>query len=645
MATSAAIAEKSAAGRSTLATRVALALVLLAYLALGLYYNVANPIWEAPDEPAHYEYVLYLLDNHALPVRQSKVGDQLHQPPLYYLVGSLVVGWLADIDPLPIKGNPYFIWKEPRLGEEPNLAIHTFDELPPYKGTVLAVHLLRFVSLLFCLVGVWASYALARLVLPGRPWLAVAAAGFTAFVPQYLFVSSSLGNDGPAIAFGSLALYSLAKIALAVRARQPVARRCFALLGLWLGLGLISKLTFLGILPLAAVVGIYTLVAGRREWRRLVGGWAISGAVAALVGGWWYLRNLLIYANIYDLLGKGRTDWRTPVEIQEKPEQMAAIFSWFHEPLFQSYWLRFGWMNIQPEKWVYDSAIAFTAIAVAGCLLYLVQRRLRRGAMARDSGLGLILCLVAFLSVLGVTSFRFAYTIGNHYPQGRYLYPAQPAIAVLLILGLATLGGLLTDGLRHRPSGRRLARATSIGAALALPLLLATSSVLAVDRYITPRYEYWPLWQRFDASRLPHKIEANYGGLLSLIGYELHQQEVAAGGQATIDLFWRAETTIGQDLQAFVHVADATAQPLAQKDGPTGGAKYPTSKWQKGEVILEQRVIPIADSVPAGSYQVLVGVYSLDTMQRLPLQGSAGATAANLGTIEVLASSLAAQNR
>ena len=220
------------------ASRIALVAVLLGYLALGLAYNVRNPIWEAPDEPAHLEHAAYIAKTHSLPVRQRSVGDQLHQPPLYYVIGGLVVGVVGLDEPLYGKPNPYFIWRTERIGSEPNAAIHTLDELPPYRGTVLTVHLLRLLSLLFGAVAVWATYAVARRVLPERPWLAVAAAGLTAFTPQYLFVSATAGNDGPAIALGSLTLLGLIAIAQRIQAGEQVPWRGFVLLGVAVGLGL-----------------------------------------------------------------------------------------------------------------------------------------------------------------------------------------------------------------------------------------------------------------------------------------------------------------------------------------------------------------------------------------------------------------------
>ncbi len=45
-----------------------LLLILLVYFILSLFYNVASPIFEPPDEATHFRYVKYLIDHKELPI-------------------------------------------------------------------------------------------------------------------------------------------------------------------------------------------------------------------------------------------------------------------------------------------------------------------------------------------------------------------------------------------------------------------------------------------------------------------------------------------------------------------------------------------------------------------------------------------------
>src|SRR3974377_348346 len=90
---------------------VLLLLILAVYLVLGVLYAVYTPAWQAPDEPAHYNYVRYLVQNGRFPVLQmgdypndyleqiklekfppnlsiAPIRYESHQPPLYYLLAA-----------------------------------------------------------------------------------------------------------------------------------------------------------------------------------------------------------------------------------------------------------------------------------------------------------------------------------------------------------------------------------------------------------------------------------------------------------------------------------------------------------------------------------------------------------------------------
>jgi hypothetical protein len=57
----------------------------------ALVVALSNPLGEAPDEPAHFDYARFVAVNHRLPIQcaipcQSDVPGEGHQPPLAYAV-------------------------------------------------------------------------------------------------------------------------------------------------------------------------------------------------------------------------------------------------------------------------------------------------------------------------------------------------------------------------------------------------------------------------------------------------------------------------------------------------------------------------------------------------------------------------------
>ncbi|MDP7260330.1 MAG: hypothetical protein QF376_05565, partial [Anaerolineales bacterium] len=96
---------------SSPSVRVGTGFIMLAYMTIGALYAVNTPAWQAPDEPAHYNYIRGLAETGRLPVLQRGDYDQAylsqltargfpagmavdalryegHQPPLYYLLAT-----------------------------------------------------------------------------------------------------------------------------------------------------------------------------------------------------------------------------------------------------------------------------------------------------------------------------------------------------------------------------------------------------------------------------------------------------------------------------------------------------------------------------------------------------------------------------
>lgn len=108
-----------------------------------------------------------------------------------------------------------------------------------------------------------------------------------------------------------------------------------------------------------------------------------------------------------------------------------------------------------------------------------------------------------------------------------------------------------------------------------------------------------------------------------LLGYSLDREEVAPGETVNVTLYWKALAPLRQDYTVFVHLLGghnpATGSPLwAGHDGQPDGGHYPTTRWQPGEVILDVHPLAVPPDAPPGEYQLEIGLYLLETMERLP---------------------------
>jgi len=105
------------------------------------------------------------------------------------------------------------------------------------------------------------------------------------------------------------------------------------------------------------------------------------------------------------------------------------------------------------------------------------------------------------------------------------------------------------------------------------------------------------------------------GDQIALIGYDLDRPVVKPGDPARLRLYWQALRRPEADYTVFAQVRDAANHIVAQKDNPPQAGAYPTSFWDAGEVVIDDRVIEIPANAPAGKYPVKVGMY-------LPADGS-----------------------
>jgi len=124
-----------------------------------------------------------------------------------------------------------------------------------------------------------------------------------------------------------------------------------------------------------------------------------------------------------------------------------------------------------------------------------------------------------------------------------------------------------------------------------------------------------------------HPVAAQLGDQATLLGFDLDAESYAPGESINLTLYWWVEKEFSENYTIFTHLVGSinpvTGTPIwGQHDSQPGGGSYPTSVWQEGEIIIDSYQIPIQGDAPAGEYRLEVGMYLLETGQRLPIIGS-----------------------
>lgn len=116
-----------------------------------------------------------------------------------------------------------------------------------------------------------------------------------------------------------------------------------------------------------------------------------------------------------------------------------------------------------------------------------------------------------------------------------------------------------------------------------------------------------------------HARVADFGADIHLRGFDV-QGTVQPGEQILFRLFWQTRGAPGKDYWLFAHLVGAAGQRVVQLDVP-----YTTGAWGAHRFVTTELPVQIPAGTPAGSYQLLVGLYDPSNGARLPLDSPATA--------------------
>jgi hypothetical protein len=110
---------------------------------------------------------------------------------------------------------------------------------------------------------------------------------------------------------------------------------------------------------------------------------------------------------------------------------------------------------------------------------------------------------------------------------------------------------------------------------------------------------------------------------------ETRFQSAAAPGQVLeVEINWVVVRQPAADLQAFLQLLSEQGQVVAQHDSSPVGGYEKSSAWTPGQTIVDRHGVVLPESLPAGAYQLVTGLYD-------PLSGERLLTEAGKDFVEV----------
>ena len=113
-------------------------------------------------------------------------------------------------------------------------------------------------------------------------------------------------------------------------------------------------------------------------------------------------------------------------------------------------------------------------------------------------------------------------------------------------------------------------------------------------------------------------VRARFGQEILLHGYAVGEGPFAPGDVVPVTLFWEADAPPGR-YKVFLHLMDDGGNLVAQNDAEPRGDLSPTFIWSVGEGVTDRHGVYLPPHVLPGIYRLRVGMYRVDTGERLPL--------------------------
>jgi len=117
------------------------------------------------------------------------------------------------------------------------------------------------------------------------------------------------------------------------------------------------------------------------------------------------------------------------------------------------------------------------------------------------------------------------------------------------------------------------------------------------------------------------EVDYQLGEHIWLERVRLSAEKLSPGETLTAVLYWRSDGQVETDYHVFCHVLTEDGELVSQQDGvPIAGIR-PTSTWREGEVIEDSYEIILGADLAVGRYELSVGMYDFESMERLRVFG------------------------
>jgi len=435
-------------------------LLIIFFIIQGVIFSGMYPLWEGWDEPNHFAYVQHIAEKKTLPTQIDKISreisftyDKIPLNPILVPPGKSVQDFWKNYTVNEILENKNSLSEisyserintiQQPIGETKNPPLAYITQVPIYflmydQGIFERTFALRIFSVLVTSIAILFAFKTISLIFKDN-FMRIGSLMFIVFNPMFTTNITRINNEFLTILFFSIFLYLIVRY---LKGKTNLIH--IILIGLVLGLGLLSKQTFLIAILIVPIFIIFKNLQNKNEQKKTklsnsVKHMAIIFGITIPIVSWWYI-SVIISGNF-----SGITELHSLTFGEYIQGSMEVSWTWFTQLFFKAFWGLYGWSFHFPPYPFIQITIILTGISIAGLGYGIFRTSKKIGfKLIRNwkyqSIFTLSLSIVFLISAQVIVSIQAFY--GLDYKAGIffgwYLFITITPISMLVFLGFRT---------------------------------------------------------------------------------------------------------------------------------------------------------------------------------------------------------------
>jgi len=447
-------------------------LLIILFVVQGIFYSGMYPLWDPADEAPHFAYIQHIVEEKVFPTFDDFMSNEIVST---FDKTPMPVHWLEIWFCCDIKENFNFFnsttyWNTFDLGEmqknkelissqtlesrttsEPFIAIYEagqpplgyLAQVPVYllfydQDILTRVFALRIFSILITAAAAVVAYKTISLLFDDR-FIRLGSLMFIVFNPMFLSTASRVSNESVTILLFSIFLFLMV---LYLKGKTNTLH--VVLIGVVLGLGLLTKATFMPALLLVPVFIFLRYIQNNNHKSRtsllqpIKNLGLIFGTIIPMVSWWYYERFATGNPTGHIFLEERLTDTQYILGFLLNPWDL------FAEHFFRTFWGFYGLSFFVPPDFYFQIIMIMVGISAVG-LGYGIALKIKQHGLKIFRNWKYQSIFALALSPLFITLAQSLFSVqlfistGTMFLIGWFTFISFTAIAMILLLGFRTI--------------------------------------------------------------------------------------------------------------------------------------------------------------------------------------------------------------